>query len=150
MMTGCAILPLMIMVAFSSYLSGKIVSKIGPKLAMAGGLLAGTMGFLGMLIAKKHAPAYWEFILPFVITGFGIAFTMPAATVAIMSAVGESRRGIASGAFNTSRQIGSLIGVAIFGTIVTTASSFMVGMHITLFIAALVFFLSFFATLFLL
>lgn len=139
MMTGFAILPIMIMVGLSSYLAGKIVSVIGPKWPMVLGLLLSAIGFLGMLTVGTHEPPYWELILPLMMMGFGVAFTMPAATIAIIRSVDSSRTGIASAAFNTSRQLGSLIGVAIFGTIIASTQNFIFGMHTTLFIAAGVF-----------
>jgi MFS transporter, DHA2 family, methylenomycin A resistance protein len=47
------------------------------------------------------------------------------------------RVGIASATFNTTRQFGTLLGIAISGAIVNAASSFMVGLHSYLYIAAL-------------
>ncbi len=139
MKTGLALFPLMAMVALSSYLSGKMSSNVEPKWPMLIGLGISTFGFVSLLIITTKAPAYWIFIVPFAMMGFGIAFAMPAATLIIMHAVSKDKKGIASGAFNASRQIGSLVGVALFGTIITTAASFTIGMQLTLIIAATVF-----------
>lgn len=57
-----------------------------------------------------------------------------------LTIVAKERAGLASGALNASRQVGSLLGVAIFGTIVGT-QPFMQGFHVTLIIAALAFLL---------
>ncbi|WP_405751343.1 MFS transporter [Streptomyces sp. NBC_00144] len=59
--------------------------------------------------------------------GFGTAFTMPASTAAVMEAVPAGRGGAAAAAFNAARQIGSAIGVAVFGTLV--AGDFLGGLH---------------------
>lgn len=139
MMTGFALLPLVISMGLSSYLSGKLVSIIGPKWPMVAGLCIAVIGFVSTSIIGEYSSPYWEFLLPFTLIGFGCAFTMPAATIAIIRSVTDSRAGIASGAFNTSRQVGSLMGVAIFGTIITTSSQFISGIETTLIIAASIF-----------
>lgn len=94
-----------------------------------------------MLIATAHIP-YVMLILPLAAMGFGIAFTMPAVTVAAIHSAPGNRAGIASGAFNASRQVGSLLGVALFGTMVNSASDFIVGMHRSLILGGLMFLVS--------
>ena len=49
--------------------------------------------------------------------GFGMAFTMPAATTTVVEAAPAERAGVASGAINAGRQVGSTIGVALLGTL---------------------------------
>lgn len=103
------------------------------------GLIIGMSGFLSLLIVGEHTPPYWVLILPMVAIGFGPTLTMPAATIATINATPKDRAGLGAGAFNASRQVGSLIGVAIFGTIITTTSHFLIGMHINLLIAGTAF-----------
>lgn len=138
--TGFAFMPLLGVVAISSYYGGKITSITGPRLPMVIGLGLGALGFFAMLITKMNI-AYIFLILPLAAMGFGIAFTMPAATVATIHSAPEGRAGIASGALNASRQVGSLLGVAIFGTIINAATNFMYGMRLTLMIGGSAFLL---------
>lgn len=49
-------------------------------------------------------------VAPLVAAGFGMAFTMPAATAAVMGAAPDDRGGLASGVINTARQVGGVIG----------------------------------------
>jgi MFS transporter, DHA2 family, methylenomycin A resistance protein len=135
-MLGFALVPLTLMVGVSSYLSGKLVSKIGTKWPMVIGLFSGGIGFLGLLPAQKTTPTYAVFVIPFLLIGLGIAFTMPAATMNIMQPVSADKKGVAAGAFNTSRQLGSVLGVAILGALVGGASSFVVGLHVALALVA--------------
>lgn len=139
LITGLAILPQTGLSALASYFGGRVASVSGPKLPMVIGLTIGALGFFGMLIAGEHTPPYLALILPLAMIGFGVTFTMPASTIAIINSVPSERAGIASGAFNTSRQVGSLIGVAVFGTILNTATSFITGMHIGLVIGGVAF-----------
>lgn len=73
------------------------------------------------------------------LTGFGISFTMPAATAATIEAAPAHRTGVASGVLNAARQVGGAIGVALLGTLVA-AGPFVNGMHLALIAAAAVFF----------
>jgi DHA2 family methylenomycin A resistance protein-like MFS transporter len=147
LMTGLAILPQTGLAALASYFGGKVASVSGPKLPMVVGLAIGALGFFSMLIAGANSPSYFLLMLPLAAIGFGVTFTMPASTIAIINSVPSERTGIASGAFNTSRQIGSLIGVAVFGTILNTAPSFISGMHIGLIMGGVSFVLGCIATL---
>jgi len=134
--TGFAFLPFLGTNSIGSYLGGKVTSNIGPRLPMIIGLFIGAVGYFILLILNKHTP-YFMMILPLIAMGFGVAFTIPGATVATVHSAPDGRAGIASGALNASRQIGSLMGVAIFGTIITLSKNFMDGMHDTLIIGGL-------------
>jgi DHA2 family methylenomycin A resistance protein-like MFS transporter len=139
-MTGLAILPLPGFVAIASYLAGKISSITGPRLPMLIGLITAGIGFFLLLMIREHTPNYIMLIFPLAAIGFGTAFTMPAATIVAISAAPENRAGIAAGALNASRQVGSLIGVAVFGAIINSSKNFISGMHITLAIGGTIFF----------
>jgi DHA2 family methylenomycin A resistance protein-like MFS transporter len=137
--TGLAILPLPGLAALASYLGGKMASVTGPKPPMILGLAIGGLGFFTMLIAGMQTPPYFVLILPLMAIGFGTAFTMPAATIAVINSAPDGRAGLASGALNTGRQVGSLIGVAIFGTVINTSANFISGMHSVLIIGGVTF-----------
>ncbi len=137
LMTGFSIVPLFILVAVSSYVSGRCVTRYGIKTVIALGLLVGILGFLGMWWAINLSnPRYIEMILPLLCIGFGIAFSMPAATIAIIRSVESSRAGLAAASFNMMRQLGTLIGVALFGMMVAVLPPFVLGMSLCLCIAA--------------
>ena len=71
--------------------------------------------------------------------GLGMSFTMPAATAAVMNAAPASRAGLASGTLNAARQIGGVLGVALFGTLVAHRADFGSGLRISMAIAAAAF-----------
>ncbi len=114
--TGLALLPEGLFVAVSSALSGRVSARSGPRLPMIAGLLTGTAGLAGLIAIDPSTP-YALLVLPLIATGFGIAFTMPAATVAIIEAAPPERAGIASAVLNAARQTGSAIGVALLGAL---------------------------------
>ncbi|MEV5773643.1 MFS transporter [Streptomyces antimycoticus] len=86
------------------------------------GLLTGAVGLLGWAAVGPHT-SYVLLVVPLLLVGFGTSFTMPSATIAAMEAAPYGVRGAASGAFNAARQLGSAIGVALFGTLAAASAS---------------------------
>jgi DHA2 family methylenomycin A resistance protein-like MFS transporter len=66
---------------------------------------------------------YAVLVLPLMAAGFGMAHTMPAATTTVVEAAPGERAGVASGAINAGRQVGSTIGVALLGTLGASAGT---------------------------
>ena len=124
--TGLALLPEGLFVAVSSALSGRLTARTGPRIPMLIGLATGTCGLAGLIAAGRTTP-YAILIAPLIAAGFGMAFTMPAATVAIIEAAPAERAGIASGVLNAARQGGSAIGVALLGALL--AGQVVTGLH---------------------
>jgi DHA2 family methylenomycin A resistance protein-like MFS transporter len=142
MQTGLALIPLVAMVAISSYYSGKVASTRGVKLPMLVGLFAGAIGFVCLWFVVSHQLSYVAFIMPFLLIGFGIAFTMPASTLCVMQSIASDKKGIAAGTYNTGRQVGSLLGVALFGTLIASRIHFILGVSLSLWIAAAIYCIS--------
>ncbi len=140
---GFAVLPLLVLVAIASYFSGKTIGHSGPRKAILIGLMVGALGFLSLYLVTKGALPYYWLITPLAAIGFGVAFTMPAATYSAIHSVSEQCAGIASSTFTTGRQMGSLLGVAVFGSIAASKTSFLEGFQMTLLIAAILFSIGF-------
>ena len=117
---GLALLPEGILVSVASVLSGRQTSRTGVRPTMLTGLCAGAAGLFGLMAAGPHTP-YLLLVVPLMAAGFGMAFTMPAATTTVVEAAPADRAGVASGAINTGRQIGSTVGVALLGTLGVSA-----------------------------
>ena len=127
LLTGLALLPEGMFVAIASALSGRVTARLGPRVPMLVGLVCGAAGYLG-LIAAGPRTSYPLLVAPLVAAGFGMAFTMPAATAAIIEAAPANRAGIASGVLNAARQAGGAIGVALLGTLIARGT-FASGLH---------------------
>lgn len=145
--TGLALLPLPGLAVMGSYLGGKCTGKFGPAKIMFIGLSMAAVGFLALLTIGETTPNYIWLAIPFLVIGFGVSFTTPAMTFAAIHAVEEKRQGIAAGVLNMIRQVGSLIGVAIFGTIINTSKTLVSGMHTTFLIAGTLFLVTAFLSL---
>ena len=91
-------------------------------------------------VRRRRKPTTGLLVAPLAATGFGMALTMPAATASVMEAAPGGRGGIASGVVNAARQSGSVLGVALLGTLVAGRTTFITGLHVGLVIAAGAFF----------
>ncbi|MFG1791138.1 DHA2 family efflux MFS transporter permease subunit [Nocardia sp. NPDC049149] len=134
--TGLALLPMAGLVAVSSALAGRVMARTGPRRPMLIGLLVGAAGIAGWLLAGPNTP-YLVLVAPMLAAGAGTAFTMPAATGAAMTAAPADRSGAASALLNTARQLGSAVGVALAGTMLS--ANFLPGLHITAVLGTLAF-----------
>ncbi len=132
--TGLALLPEGIFVALSSAVSGRVTARTGPRRPMLVGLVCGSLGFAG-LIAAGRSTSYGLLVVPLIAAGFGMAFTMPAATAAIIEAAPARRAGIASGVLNSARQAGGAVGVALLGTLLASRA-FISGLHAAMAVSA--------------
>ena len=138
LLAGLATLPESGIVALSSFLSGRVTAHTGPRVPMLIGLLTGGIAFLVTMVVNEHT-AYLLLCPMLVGMGFGISFTMPAMTTAVVASAPKERSGIASGVLNASRQVGSALGVALLGSLVSQRSTFVTGMHSALAIAGAAF-----------
>ncbi len=71
-----------------------------------------------------------------VLVGLAGPFVSPPVTAVLLNSVPEHQAGTASGVFNTSRQVGGALAVAVFGALLTQLATFMQGMRTSLLLAA--------------
>ncbi len=135
-LAGLALLPEAAVVSVSSLLSGRLTARAGPRPAMLIGLCAGSAGLLGLAVAGAHT-SYGLLVAPLVATGGGMAFAMPAATAAVVESAPERLAGVGAGVINAARQAGGVVGVAVFGSLVS--GSFLPGLHASMVVAACAF-----------
>jgi EmrB/QacA subfamily drug resistance transporter len=110
---GASLLPITGALLIGSPIAGRLADRVGPRAPMTiGPALAGT----GLLVAAAtaHASSYWTSILPsVVIFAVGLALTVAPLTTAVLSALGTSHAGIASGVNSAISRFGGLVAVAI-------------------------------------
>ncbi|AXG78857.1 MFS transporter [Streptomyces paludis] len=109
-------------------IAGGIAHRTGPRPLIVGGLLAGTAGVLlivlltpGVAPFLRIHPAHEAWIVPgLVVAGAGIGLAMTAASTTIMSNAPVERAGMASSVEEVSYELGSLSGVALLGSALTS------------------------------
>ncbi|MFE3190993.1 MFS transporter [Nocardia sp. NPDC059240] len=131
---GLALLPEMAIGIVGSALGGRMTARYGPRRVILIGMSTGAAGLFGLGCVGPHTP-YPVIAIALLLTGFGMALTMPAATSLTVSAAGPAHTGLAAAAFNAARQFGSALGVAVLASLMTLTT----GLALPLATAALVY-----------
>lgn len=113
---GGLILPYALVMIIVPPRTGRFIARVGPLRPARIGLLTLAFG-AGFLIVGLEF--HWIAPFAFVVIAVGIAFCGPALASLSMSRVPPERSGMASGIFSVQRALGSTIGYALMGTIVT-------------------------------
>jgi len=113
---GILLLAVQVPVFFVAPIAGRLLDRFGPYLPVRCGSLLMLMGSLWIATLAHHDTFAW--LMPGLIL-FGIG--SPMATMCVMSTVGAlarpEKRGTASGLISASRQIGSVLGLAMLSTL---------------------------------
>lgn len=133
--TGATFLPMMLIGAALTPFSARFAERLGPRPLIAGGLVAMTTGLVVIAFVAASVPV-WALALLMVLVGVAGPLVMPPVTAVLLNSVPDHQAGTASGVFNTSRQFGGALAVAVFGALLARHDSFMPGLRISLPIAA--------------
>jgi MFS family permease len=123
-------------------IGGALVSRVGERALIVGGLALQAVGFLWISAIAAPGLAYGWLAVPLVLAGAGVSMAMPAAQNAVLSAVAPPEIGKASGTFNMLRYLGGAFGIAILAAAFAadgdlgSASGFSAGFALALHAAA--------------
>lgn len=94
-------------------LVGRLIGRFGERRFVVGGMLlhAGSLAWIALV--ADPGVAYAQLVVPLVLSGAGVAMSVPAAQSAVLGSVLPPDVGRASGAFSTLRQLGGAFGVAV-------------------------------------
>lgn len=109
-LTGVTFLPLTIPMVLNPPLAGRLVARVGPARPVLGGLLLISVATIVLAVASTGSYAWVAVGLAML--GFGMSFTLPALTSAVLLAAPAGATGAAGGLFSVVRQTGATIGVA--------------------------------------
>ena len=87
------------------------------------------------LLGIAQGTSYWAIGPQMVAMGAGLGLLVPPLTSALLGSVEKSRSGVAAGVLNATRQTGSVVGVALFGSLLGAAGAFTTGARIALVIS---------------
>jgi DHA2 family methylenomycin A resistance protein-like MFS transporter len=133
--TGLAFVPMMGALLPINLLAPRLAERIGAPLTIAIGTALAAFGCLALL-GIGHGTSYWATCGQLIVIGAGLGLLVPPLTSALLGSVEKSRSGIAAGVLNATRQTGSVLGVALFGSLVGQSSAFIAGAHEALIISA--------------
>ncbi len=134
--TGLVFVPTTVVLALLNSVAARAVERVGPRAVIACGLFLITGGLLALAAATATAPT-WALAVLLLPVGLGGPLSMPPATALLISSVPAHQTGVAGGMFNTSRQLGGALSIAIFGALIADHHHFLPGLRTSLVLAAL-------------
>ncbi|GGQ84449.1 MFS transporter [Streptomyces asoensis] len=119
---GLTLLPMTVAAMVTAVVVGKRLHGVPARLTVGGGLLLIAAGCFCQAVLDAGSDRT-ALVPGFVLVGVGTGFVAPTVAGAALAAVEPARAGMAGGAVNTVRQLGYALGVAVFGTVVTSEMS---------------------------
>ncbi len=122
-----AMIPMALLMMVSSALAPKLALRIGSRYTMAFGIALGASGaaLMGQLISADGG--YLSILPGLIIMGLGMGFSMTPSTEAITSSLSADQQGVASALNDITRELGTALGVAVLGPLVTVGYSTAIG-----------------------
>jgi DHA2 family methylenomycin A resistance protein-like MFS transporter len=135
--TGVAFLPMMLIGAVLTPFSARTAERFGGRTLITLGRVLMAVGLAVLGLLPGSAPV-WVLSALMLVVGVAGPLTMPPMMGALLNSVPDYRAGTASGVFNTSRQIGGALAIAVFGALLADQATFLQGLRTSLLIAAVV------------
>jgi EmrB/QacA subfamily drug resistance transporter len=121
---GIRTLPWTAMPIFVAPVAGILSDRIGSRPLMAAGLSLQSLALAYLAFVTGPDVAYGLLVPGFVMAGTGMALVFAPSANALLSSVRQSEAGQASGANNTIREIGGVLGVAVLASVFTGAGGY--------------------------
>jgi MFS family permease len=113
---GAALLPLPLVMAALSPVTGALAARVGPHLPLTIGPLFVAAGF-GLLTQMDTSGSYWAIVLPaMILVALGISLSAAPLTTAVLASVDATHQGSASGFNSAVARIGGLVATALLGS----------------------------------
>jgi EmrB/QacA subfamily drug resistance transporter len=121
---GVRLMPWGATVIVAAPVAGGRIRRAGERPFLTGGLLLVAAGGAWLALAAGPDLAYWQLLVPLVLTGLGFSAAIPAAQSSVMSHVAPQHIGKASGTFTMLRQLGGAFGIAVAVAVFTRSGSY--------------------------
>jgi DHA2 family multidrug resistance protein-like MFS transporter len=116
---GIRVMPVATLVV-GAPLGARVAERLGTKAAVTAGFAIAAVGLWlisSVNIGDSYAPIAWALG----VLGFGMGLAMAPATEAIMGSLPTAKAGVGSAMNTTTRQVGGALGVAVLGSVLTSA-----------------------------
>jgi Major Facilitator Superfamily len=118
---GASALPFAFAVEITSPIAAILSKKGGSaKVPVATGLGLMAAG-LAIMASSTAGSGWWHYVFATVLMGAGMGFAMAPATDSIMGTLPEAQAGVGSAVNDTTREIGGVLGVAVMGSVASSA-----------------------------
>ncbi|GIV81367.1 MAG: hypothetical protein KatS3mg051_0721 [Anaerolineae bacterium] len=119
--TGVALLPLAIMAFIGAPVAGSFSARLGPKWIVTTGMSIEVVALLTLFAVVEPSTSSTTIALILGLYGLGLGLAIAQLTSLVLYDIPAPKAGIASGGNSTIRQVGAALGIAIIGTVLTTA-----------------------------
>jgi EmrB/QacA subfamily drug resistance transporter len=117
---GVRMTPVAAGLILGTILSTRLRPMVGTRFVVTAGL-AITAGGLAILATVSDTSGYTTVLIALFVGGFGMGITSAPATNSIMGSVPREQAGVASAVNNITRPVGGALGVAVLGSLLSTA-----------------------------
>ncbi|NAZ81565.1 MFS transporter [Kineococcus sp. R8] len=137
---GLVFVPAALLAVVGNLASGPVTNRLGTRVPVVAGQLSMAAGLVALVAATAATdPADgwpWLVALALVPVGAGGSLAMPPVTGVVLDGVAPERAGTASAVFNTFRQIGGAVAIAVFGALIAEPAGFLPGLRTSLLVCA--------------
>jgi MFS family permease len=133
--TGLMTLPMATMNCALAPVSGRLVASVGPRRPLIGAaafILAAAL----VMTTFTASTSLVVVVIAYLLLGTGFGLVNAPITNTAVSGMPRTQAGVAAAVASTSRQVGSSLGVAIFGSILASGGTFAHASHICWWLAA--------------
>jgi EmrB/QacA subfamily drug resistance transporter len=116
LMTGVALLPATVFIGALSPVAGRMVGRYGPRLPLVLGGLGNAAGTAVLAYSDAHS-SYALLLVAYSLIGIGMGFVNPPITTTALSGMPASQAGVAGGIAASTRQVGTVLGIALLGSL---------------------------------
>ncbi|MGW1025797.1 MFS transporter [Streptomyces sp. NPDC002577] len=117
-----ALLPVGLIVAVGSPLTGRLVNRFGTAPLIITSMTSLTLGYVWFLTTASSSPDYLTAMLPsLLLLGGGFAFGYSAIMAQATEGIDDSEQGLASGLVHTSGQVGAALVLAVLTAVIAGA-----------------------------
>jgi hypothetical protein len=128
--SGLILMPMSVAMIGLSIVAGLVITKTGRyKLQTLIGILIMGAGFL-MLVRMDAAATELDLTLAMVVFGIGLGIAMQVYTLVVQNAAQRRDLGVATASTQFFRNVGSTVGIAVFGTIMASGLSANIAAHL--------------------
>jgi EmrB/QacA subfamily drug resistance transporter len=120
---GVATLPFAIVTGAFSPMAIAVMKRVGTKAVVTAGLLLMSAGFLVAATTAVDSGYWGKIIISMTLMAAGLGLTSSPATEAIMGALPLGKAGVGSAVNDTTREFGGTLGVAVVGSVLSSAYS---------------------------
>jgi len=117
---GLWMLPFGLLVLIGSPIGGRLAQHLTTVSVVRIGLVSQAIGLLTISTAISTHTTFLRLVPGLLFYGLGGGFAMSQLTNVVLSEIPHTKSGVASGTNTTMRQVGSALGIAVLGTVVTT------------------------------